>query len=241
MKGVILAGGTGSRLYPLTAVINKHLLPVYNKPMIYYPIELLKNAGITNIIIVLGGNSVGDFIHLLGDGTHLGVSITYRFQRKADGIAGALKLVKDFVGEDNFVVCLGDNVFENHFNISDFDINKNIPTARVFLSPTTKASSFGVPTFFNNKIIYIKEKPEFPESDFAVTGLYLYDKYLWSFIDSLKVSNRNELEITDVNNWYIQNGILEYSIVNGWWHDCGSIEALSIAGQLVRNKVNESK
>lgn len=229
MKGIILAGGTGSRLLPLTKVTNKHLLPVYNKPMIYYPIEFLRESGITDLMIILGGNSVGDFVNLLGDGAQLGVSITYRYQYKADGIAGALKLAADFCGNEPFAVCLGDNIFESPMPSIGLmsNISSDRPTASIFLSLTDKPSSFGVPTFDENKkILKITEKPLKPDSNFAVTGLYIYDKHIWTMIDSLKPSDRGELEITSVNNFYINNGCLNYHHVPGWWRDGGDIEAL---------------
>lgn len=245
MKGVILAGGTGSRLLPLTKVTNKHLLPVYNKPMIYYPIQTLKHSGIDELLIVLGGNSVGDFVNLLGDGSDLGVSITYRHQAKADGIAGALKLAKDFVGDDDFVVCLGDNIFENSIPClqDKFSLWRDSvkPTAMVFLSPTDRPSSFGVPAFDDkNNIIRIDEKPKNPASNFAVTGLYVYDKNIWHMIDSLKMSNRGEFEITDINNWYISNGLLNHVVVSGWWHDAGSIPSLMKASQLAMERETQN-
>lgn len=248
MKGIILAGGTGSRLLPLTKVTNKHLLPIYNKPMIYYPIEFLRDSGITDLLIILGGNSVGDFINLLGDGNQLGVKITYKFQYKPDGIAGALKLAKDFVREEKFIVCLGDNIFEN--SIEDLELKYILPyylvfsgpQAFIFLSKTDKPSSFGVPTFdTDNFITKITEKPKEPDSNYAVTGLYAYDHHVWSMIDSLEPSARGELEITDINNWYLKNGRLNYSMVSGWWHDAGSIEALYLSSELVRKKNATSK
>lgn len=244
MKGVILAGGTGSRLLPLTKVTNKHLLPVYNKPMIYYPIEFLRDSGVTDLLIILGGNSVGDFVNLLGDGEELGVSLTYRHQTKPNGIAGALKLAKDFVGNDPFVVCLGDNVFEKTFNLSRWleqIKEQTIPTGVIILAPTDKPSSFGVPTFKNEKIIKITEKPITPDSNYAVTGLYCYDKNIWDMIDFLKPSNRGELEITDINNWYLRHGQLKHIFSQGWWRDCGDIDALSATWKFVESKYNATK
>lgn len=247
MKGVILAGGTGSRLLPLTKVTNKHLLPVYSKPMIYYPIEFLRDSGVTDLLIILGGNSVGDIVSLLGDGAQFGVKITYKFQYKADGIAGALKLARDFVGEETFIVCLGDNIFEIPIKdiypkcIQPFYLAFNGPQAFISLSLTDKPSSFGVPTFdSNNKIIKITEKPKEPDSNYAVTGLYVYDKYIWTMIDSLEPSARGELEITDINNWYIKNGSLNVLKISGWWHDAGDIKALSKCWKLLEDKANGS-
>ena len=240
MKGIILAGGTGSRLLPLTRVTNKHLLPVYNKPMIYYPIEFLRDSGITDLMIILGGNSVGDFVNLLGDGAQLGVSITYRYQYKADGIAGALKLAADFCGNEPFAVCLGDNIFGSPIDNLSGSVQrlseKELPSAVICIHPTDKPSSFGVPSFDGDNIIRITEKPENPDSNYAVTGLYLYDKNIWSMIESLEPSARGELEITDINNWYINNGSLEYIKLKSWWHDAGSISSLFKVSQLVMEK-----
>jgi len=245
MKGVILAGGTGSRLLPLTKVTNKHLLPVYNKPMIYYPIEFLKNSGITDIMIILGGNSVGDFVNLLGDGGQFGISITYRYQHNADGIAGALKLARDFCGDQPFAVCLGDNIFgepiqELHLRVKEIELAKT-PSGIICIHPTDRPKSFGVPTFDGDSIIKITEKPTNPDSNYAVTGLYVYDKNIWLMIDSLIPSARGELEITDINNWYISNGRLEYIKLNSWWHDAGSIQSLFKVSQLVMEKEKNAK
>jgi len=240
MKGIILAGGTGSRLLPLTKVVNKHLLPVYDKPMIYYPLSTLKNSGISDILIIVGGNSVGDFINLLGDGEEFGVSITYKHQTKPDGIAGALKLARNFIGSDDCVVILGDNIFKNH--VADlpkkFDKNRiqNKPTGMIFLSPTSKPKSFGVPTFDGNRIVKITEKPKNPDSNFAVTGLYVYDNHIWDMIDGLEPSARGEFEITDINNYYLNNGVLLHETVKGFWHDAGSIESLLKVSMLVAGK-----
>ena len=248
MRGVILAGGNGTRLSPLTKVTNKHLLPVYNKPMIYYPIEFLRDSGIKDLLIILGGNSVGDFVQLLGDGAQMGVSVTYRYQYGAGGIAAALKLARDFVGEETFMVYLGDNLFQNSIPKGEFDSflpdpGLNIPQATVCLSKTDKPSSFGVPTFSEDgiDIIKITEKPKLPDSNYAVTGLYCYDKYIWTMIDSLEPSVRGELEITDVNNWYIENGKLNWYKVYGWWHDAGSIEALSTCWKLIEAREVRNK
>ena len=247
MRGIILAGGTGTRLHPLTLVTNKHLLPVYNKPMIYYPIEFLRDSGITDLMVILGGNSIGDVVNLLGDGAQLGVDITYRHQARPDGIAGALKLVRNFVGIEPFAVCLGDNifsepikdlsskfVFDRFSRIPSSKRDLSVPYAKVFLSKTDRPESFGVPEFdCNNKIFRIDEKPEFPKSDYAVTGLYIYDKYIWDIIDQLQPSARGEFEITDISNQYIQDGILDYAVLRGWWADAGTIVSLSQASRLI--------
>jgi len=243
MKGVILAGGTGSRLLPVTKVTNKHLLPIYNKCTIYYPIETLRDSGITELLIILGGHSVGEIVTQLSDGKELDVSITYRHQSRPDGIVGALKLARSFVGIDDFAVCLGDNIFEKYIPdvMNKFASNKipNIQNGMVFLSPTDSPNRFGVPTFNadNSSIIKITEKPKNPETNFAVTGLYIYDSNVWNMIDSLKASDRGELEITDLNNWYINNGVLKYEIVDGWWKDAGNFDALVEANVLVRESV----
>lgn len=241
MKGVILCGGMGSRLHPLSLVTNKHLLPVFNKPMVFHTIEFLRDSGVTDLLIVLCGNSVGDFINLLGDGAQLGVRITYKYQYKAGGIADALKLARDFVGDDPFVILLGDNIFEFPMpeipSLLDFLNTKTVPSAVVCTSPTDRPSSFGVPTFNDSgEIIKVTEKPESPDSNFAITGLYLYDKYVWSMIDSLKPSNRGELEISHINSWYIENGDLHHFAVNGFWHDAGSIMSLMKVSQLVMER-----
>lgn len=247
MRGVVLAGGTGSRLGENTKVVNKHLLPVYSKPMIYYPIEFLRDSGAKDIMIVLGGNSVGEFVTLLGDGSQLGVSLTYRYQRKADGIAGALKLIRSFVGEEVFAVCLGDNIFSKPLpllaELADRIAEHPGPSAAICLSETDRASSFGVPTFdAAGNVIKITEKPTIPDSNYAVTGLYLYDRHIWSMIDSLQPSARGELEITDVNNYYINNGKMFSIKLDGLvWHDAGSIESLYAASTLIRNATLQNK
>lgn len=240
MKGIILAGGTGSRLLPLTKVVNKHLLPVYDKPMIYYPLATLKKSGVNDILIIVGGNSVGDFVNLLGDGEEFDVSITYKHQSKPDGIAGALKLARNFIANDDCAVILGDNIFKSHIHDlpKKFSESKvgNKPTGMIFISPTNKPQSFGVPTFDGDRIIKITEKPKKPDSNFAVTGLYVYDKYIWDMIDGLKPSDRGEFEITDVNNYYLNNGVLKHEVVKGFWHDAGSIESLLKVSMLVAGK-----
>lgn len=245
MKAVILAGGKGTRLGENTRHTNKHLLPVYSKPMIYYPIEMLVASGVTDILIILGGNSVGPMVETLGDGAQFGADITYRFQYKPNGICGALKLARKFVGDERFVVVLGDNLFENPKDTLDKMLSMSIddlPTAIMCTSPTDKPSSFGVPTFDKlGNISKITEKPKDPESNFAITGLYLYDKYVWSVIDTLKPSARDEFEITDLNNKYIDNGVLKHISTIGWWHDCGDIDALFECGKLVEARENASR
>ena len=234
MKGVILAGGTGSRLYPLTKVTNKHLLPVYDKPMIFYPIQTLIDAGIKEILIVSGRGHAGHFLELLGSGSDLGVRFTYEIQEEAGGIAQALYLARDFVDNDNVTVILGDNIFQDKaYNaIKNFDSGGHI-----FLKKVSNAQRFGVAEVDEdkNKVISIEEKPKNPKSNYAVTGLYIYDKDVFSIIETLKPSGRGELEITDVNNYYIQRGDMKYSILRGYWSDAGTFESLLNAGSLVKN------
>jgi len=234
MKGVILAGGTGSRLYPLTKVTNKHLLPVYDKPMIFYPIQTLIDAGIKEILIVSGRGHAGHFLELLGSGSDLGVKFTYEIQEEAGGIAQALYLAKSFVDNDNVIVILGDNIFQD----KAFDIIQQFDSgAHIFLKMVSDARRFGVAEIDkdNMKVIGIEEKPKNPKSDYAVTGLYIYDKDVFSIIETLKPSRRGELEITDVNNYYIQRGNMRYSILNGYWSDAGTFDSLLRAGNLVKS------
>jgi len=231
MKGVILAGGTGSRLYPLTKVTNKHLLPVYDKPMIYYPMETLINAGIKDIMIVSGRGHAGHFLELLGSGVDFGVHFTYEIQEKAGGIAEALSLAEDFVDGDSVTVILGDNIFQD--NITK-DIGNFKNGAKIFLKEVTDAQRFGVAELKGDKVIGIEEKPKQPKSNFSVTGLYIYDSEVFNAIKTLKPSGRGELEITDVNNYYINKGVMEYGILEGFWSDAGTFESLLRAGMLVK-------
>jgi glucose-1-phosphate thymidylyltransferase len=234
MKGVILAGGLGSRLHPLTKVTNKHLLPVYDKPMIYYPIETLVRAGIRDILIVTGGNSSGDFLKLLGNGKQFGLKhINYTYQEGEGGIAQALGLAEHFVGDDKVVVILGDNILQEDITpyVRRFDMQPE--GARVLLKKVPDPERFGVATFKNGKITDIVEKPAKPKSSFAVVGVYMYDENVFGFIKTLKPSRRGELEITDVNNWYLKRGQLEYDVMKGFWTDAGQFESLYRANMLV--------
>jgi glucose-1-phosphate thymidylyltransferase len=231
MKGVILAGGTGSRLYPLTKVTNKHLLPVYDKPMIYYPMETLINAGIKDIMIVSGRGHAGHFLELLGSGVDFGVHFTYEIQEKAGGIAQALSLAEEFVDGDSVTVILGDNIFQD--SIKE-DVRNFKNGARIFLKEVPDAHRFGVAELKGDKVIGIEEKPKKPKSNFAVTGLYIYDSEVFNAIKTLKPSGRGELEITDVNNYYINKGIMKYGILEGFWSDAGTFESLLRAGMLVK-------
>ncbi|OEU44203.1 spore coat protein [Methanosarcina sp. Ant1] len=231
MKGVILAGGTGSRLYPLTKVTNKHLLPVYDKPMIYYPMETLINAGIKDIMIVSGKGHAGHFLELLGSGVDHGVHFTYEIQDKAGGIAQALSLAEDFVDGDSVTVILGDNIFQD--NIKD-DVISFKNGAKIFLKEVPDAHRFGVAELKGEKVIGIEEKPKVPKTNFAVTGLYIYDSNVFEAVKTLKPSGRGELEITDVNNYYINQGFMEYGVLEGYWSDAGTFESLLRAGMLVQ-------
>ncbi len=236
MKGIILAGGTGSRLYPLTKVTNKHLLPVYNKPMIYYPLFTLKEAGITNVLIVSGKGHAGDFLELLGSGARLGMKISYEVQEEAGGIAQALSLCEDFANNEKIVVILGDNIFENSIAdaVNDFKIQPR--GAQVFLKEVKNPESYGIADLDGDTIKSIIEKPTDPASNMAVTGLYMYDPQVFDVIKGLNPSQRNELEITDVNNYYLDQKTLSYNIIDGFWGDSGeSFDGLMEAAGLIRN------
>ena len=235
MKGVILAGGTGSRLYPLTKVTNKHLLPVFDKPMIYYPMETLINAGIKDIMIVSGKGHAGHFLELLGSGVEHGVHFTYEIQDKAGGIAQALSLAEDFVDGDNVIVILGDNIFQD--NIKE-DVKNFKNGAKIFLKEVSEAHRFGVAELNGNKVIGIEEKPKVPKTNFAVTGLYIYDPNVFNAIKTLKPSRRGELEITDVNNYYINKETMGYRIMEGFWSDAGTFESLLRSGFLIQQYRN---
>jgi glucose-1-phosphate thymidylyltransferase len=234
LKGVILAGGTGSRLYPLTRVTNKHLLPVGKYPMIFYPIYRLKKAGITEILVVTGREHMGDVLELLGSGQDFGVEFTYRVQDRAGGIAEALGLARNFVGDGRCVVILGDNIFEDDISpfVRDFVAQK--AGAKILLKEVPDPRRFGVAELREGKIVAIEEKPENPKSRYAVTGIYMYDAEVFEIIKTLKPSQRGELEITDVNNAYIARGTLTYGILKGWWTDAGTPASLAVANELAR-------
>ncbi len=236
MKGVILAGGTGSRLSPLTHVTNKHLLPVYNKPMIFYPIQTLIDAGIKDILIVSGGENIGDFMRLLGSGAKHGVSFTYRVQDGAGGIPVALYLAKDFVGNDKFVVILGDNVMENSIKKEVEDFNSSSSGAKVFLQKVKDPKRYGIAEVKDGKVIACYEKPENPVTDLAILGVYMFDKKAFDIIPKLKPSKRNELEVVDILNYYIEKNELTFSILDGFWIDAGTFEALHKANKFVAVK-----
>jgi glucose-1-phosphate thymidylyltransferase len=233
LRGIILAGGTGSRLMPLTKVTNKHLLPVGQKPMIYYPIEKLTSIGIEEILIVTGIEHMGDVVSLLGSGKQFGCRFTYKVQDEAGGIAQALGLAENFAQRKPVVVILGDNVFEaNLKDYADSFISQKTG-ARVLLKQVPNPQRFGVARVSGDKIIAIEEKPKKPKSDYAIIGIYFYDASVFDIIRGLKPSARGELEITDVNNAYIAKGQLAYDILEGWWTDAGTFESLDRANDLV--------
>ena len=233
MKGVILAGGLGSRLLPLTKVTNKHLLPVYDQPMIYYPIGCLVKAGITDILVVTGGDSAGDFLRLLGDGKDFGARLYYAYQRGEGGIADALRLAEGFVGDDSLAVVLGDNLFERSIGSAVTAFEEQRKGARILLKEVPDPERFGVAEVEGGVVKSIVEKPDAPTSNLAVTGLYLYDNQVFEAIRSLKPSGRGELEITDVNNYYIDRGEMAWSQMDGWWTDAGTFDSLLRASGLV--------
>ena len=234
MKGVILAGGLGTRLRPLTLVTNKHLLPIYDRPMIYYPIECLIKAGIREIIIVTGGEHAGDFLKLLGNGKSLGMrELHYTYQEGEGGIADALQLAEDFAEGDKICVVLGDNIIEQNIRQAVGEFFTQTSGARIILKEVNDPKRFGVARVEEGRISEILEKPDNPPSNYAVTGIYMYDNDVFDITRTLKPSNRGELEITDVNNEYIRRGDLTYNILNGWWTDAGTFESLYRANSLV--------
>lgn len=232
MKGVILAGGTGSRLFPLSKVTNKHLLPVGRFPMIYHPIAKMKQAEIEDICVVTGKEHAGAIVNLLGSGYEMGVRFTYKIQDQAGGIAQALGLAMDFTGREKCVVLLGDNIFEDKITgfVKNFQIQKE--GAKVLVKQVEDPERYGVAEFDGDRIIRIEEKPQKPKTDYCVTGIYMYDQSVFDIIKTLKPSYRGELEITDVNNEYIRRGILTYDILQGWWTDAGTLESLFRANNL---------
>ena len=236
MRGIILAGGHGSRLFPLTKIFNKSLLPVYDKPMIYYPLQTLKQLGIKEICIVSGKEHCGQIMNQLGSGEEYGVDITYRVQEKPGGIAQALGLCREFAGTDNVFVCLGDNIFEDNF--SDLKLNYYDSWCHIFLKEVTDPERFGVPVFqgMDRHLVKVEEKPEKPMSDYAVTGLYMFNHEVWSVIDTLKPSERGELEVVDLINWYIDRGKTTHSELKGFWSDAGTPDSLVHANKLVSQK-----
>ncbi|NLX49384.1 MAG: NTP transferase domain-containing protein [Methanospirillum sp.] len=231
MKGVILAGGTGSRLLPLTKVTNKHLLPVYDKPMIFYPLEKLIEAGIGEIMVVSGRGHAGHFLELLGSGSTWGVRLTYEIQDGAGGIAQALGLARRWAGDDPVAVILGDNIFEDSFRD---DIEEFRSGGKIFLKAVPDANRFGVAEVAGDRVVGVEEKPAHPKSNLAVTGCYLYDARVFEIIRTLVPSDRGELEITDVNNAYIGMGEMQFSVLKGFWSDAGTFDSLLRAGTMVQ-------
>jgi len=241
MKGIVLAGGTGSRLFPLTKITNKHLLPIYDRPMIYYPIQTLVDAGIQDIMVVTGGRNSGDFLRLLANGKSFGLKhINYTYQEGEGGIAEALGLCQHFADGDKICVVLGDNIIERDIRGAADAFRAQDKGARVLLKRVQDAERFGVAEIKGDRIVNIEEKPKQPKSDYAVTGIYMYDESVFDKIHELKPSNRGELEITDVNNAYIREGTLSFSFLDGWWTDAGTFESLLRAANLVAKSRPES-
>jgi glucose-1-phosphate thymidylyltransferase len=235
MKGIVLAGGTGSRLFPLTKITNKHLLPIYDKPMIYYPIQTLADAGITDIMVVTGGRNSGDFLRLLANGKEFGLKyIAYTYQEGEGGIAEALGLCEHFADGQPICVVLGDNIVEKSIADAADAFRKQERGARILLKEVHDAGRFGVAEFAGERVVSIEEKPAEPKSSYAVTGIYMYDATVFDKIRTCKPSKRNELEITDVNNAYIQEGTMTYSFLDGWWTDAGTFDSLMRAANLVQ-------
>lgn len=237
MKGVILAGGNGVRLYPMTKVINKHLLNVYDKPMIYYPLRTLIDAGIDKIMIVTGGNNAGSFLELLGNGEEFGLKeIHYAYQKEAGGIAEALLMAKNFVGNDKFVVILGDNILGSSIRTYVDDFRKQNDGAKILLTKSKNPERFGVAELNGIKVVRIVEKPQNPQSFDIVIGVYMYDKEVFDIIERQERSDRGELEITDVNNCYIEDDKLTSDFIEGWWTDAGTVESLFKANRLLEGE-----
>ncbi len=232
MKGIVLAGGTASRLYPLSKVTNKHLLPVGKYPMIYHPIYKLKEAGIEDILIVTGKEHAGAIVNLLGSGADMGLNFTYRVQDRPGGIAEALGLAEGFVGDDRCVVILGDNIFQDSITRYVENYKRQEKGAKILIKRVKDPKRYGVAEIKHGKIVSIEEKPEEPKSNYCVTGIYMYDSDAFDIIKRLKPSGRGELEITDVNNAYIEAGTLTYDILEGWWTDAGTFPSLAAANQL---------
>lgn len=236
MKGIVLAGGSGSRLFPLTKITNKHLLPIYDKPMIYYPIRTLVDAGIRDLLIVTGGRNSGDFLRLLGNGKDFGLKhINYTYQEGEGGIAEALALAEHFADRKKICVILGDNIVEHSIAAAVSEFEKQARGARILLKEVPDADRFGVAEIRGNRIIGIEEKPKQPKSNYAVTGIYMFDETVFDKTRTLKPSARGELEITDVNNAYIREGTMTFSFLEGWWTDAGTFESLHRAANLVHD------
>ena len=241
MKGIVLAGGTGSRLFPLTKITNKHLLPIYDKPMIYYPIQTLVDAGIENIMVVTGGKNSGDFLRLLANGKQFGLKhIDYTYQEGEGGIAEALNLAEHFADGEEICVVLGDNIIELSIRQAVDAFRQQGGGARILLKEVPDAERFGVAELQGDKIVGIEEKPARPKSHYAVTGIYMYDATVFEKIRTLVPSGRGELEITDVNNAYIRDGAMSFSFLDGWWTDAGTFDSLLRAANLVSNTLHSN-
>jgi glucose-1-phosphate thymidylyltransferase len=239
MKGVVLAGGTGSRLFPLTKVTNKHLLPVGREPMIFHPIRKLTDAGVEEILVVTGLDHMGDVVNLLGSGREFGCRFTYKVQDEAGGIAQALGLAENFAGESPVCVLLGDNIFEQPIVPFVQAYAEQRKGARIVLKRVQDPQRYGVAEVRGDRIVGIVEKPKAPKSDLAVTGVYFYDAGVYDVIRTLKPSGRGELEITDVNNHYLREGLLRYDELQGWWTDAGTFDSLHLANELIAHPLDE--
>jgi glucose-1-phosphate thymidylyltransferase len=234
MKGVILAGGLGTRLFPLTKITNKHLLPIYDRPMIYYPIEALVNAGVTDIMIVTGGKKSGDFLSLLGNGADFGLKhLNYTYQKGEGGIAEALGLCEHWVAGDDVCVVLGDNIIERNIARGVANFRSQGGGAKIMLKEVHDPQRFGVAELKGDHVMAIEEKPKAPRSNLAVIGIYMYDARVFEVIKTLEPSDRGELEITDVNNWFIRDGSMTFEVLEGWWTDAGTFDSLLKAATLV--------
>ena len=245
MKGVVLAGGTGSRLFPLTKITNKHLLPIYDKPMIYYPIQTLVDAGIREILVVTGGRNSGDFLRLLANGREFGLKhLDYTYQEGEGGIADALGLAEHFADGQKICVVLGDNIIEGNIRAAADDFKQQKSGAKILLKAVPDAERFGVAEIKGDRVVGIEEKPKHPRSNYAVTGIYMYDETVFEKVRGLVPSGRGELEITDVNNAYIREGTMTHAFLEGWWTDAGTFDSLLRAANLVAgtraNAVSES-
>lgn len=244
MKGIVLAGGLGTRLYPITKITNKHLMPVYDKPMVFYPIRTLVEAGVQEILIVTGGNNAGDFLRILRNGEEFGLKqLSYRYQEGEGGIAAALSLAENFAAGGPICVILGDNIYENNLKKSAQKFENLGKGARIHLKQVENPQRFGVPVMQDGRIVKIEEKPKKPQTNFAVTGFYMYDASVFEIIKTLKPSGRGELEITDVNNAYIERNEMTWEVIEGWWSDAGTFDSLLRANILVasQHKGNEEE
>ena len=240
MKGIVLAGGTGSRLLPLTKITNKHLLPIFNKPMIYYPIETLVEAGIQDLLVVTGGRNAGDFLRLLGNGKEFGLKhMNYAYQEGEGGIAEALSLAEHFAENSKICVILGDNIIEGSIARAVDDFKRQDRGAKILLKQVSDAERFGVAEIEGDRITGIEEKPAHPKSHYAVTGIYMFDETVFDKTRTLKPSARGDLEITDVNNAYISEGTMTFNYLEGWWTDAGTFESLLRAANLAHRKSGE--